>query len=90
MFSSQVMREAVKSYLYVGIWMAVSMSVILFNKSLLGFGFPFPITLTLWHMTFCSALGFFCVRVLKVTKTHNLTSGEYMRRVMPIGACTRP
>lgn len=66
--------------------MCVSISVILFNKWLLAFaGFPFPITLTLWHMAFCSAAGFICVRVLKVTKSFNLSVEEYVTRVMPIG-----
>ncbi|KFM22430.1 putative sugar phosphate/phosphate translocator [Auxenochlorella protothecoides] len=49
-------------------------------------GFPFPIALTMWHMAFCSAVGFFCIRVLGVTKTHNLSVEEYCRRVLPIGA----
>lgn len=66
--------------------MSVSTSVILFNKWLLAYsGFPFPIALTMWHMTFCSTVGFICVRVLKLVKSHNLSSQEYFQRVMPIG-----
>lgn len=66
--------------------MSVSIGVILFNKWLLAFaGFPFPITLTLWHMTFCSTAGFICVRILKVSKRINMSVEEYMTRVMPIG-----
>jgi hypothetical protein len=49
-------------------------------------GFPFPITLTLWHMAFCSAVGFVAVRVLGLVKSHNMTLREYTTRVMPIGA----
>lgn len=75
-----------RSYTYVGTWMAISISVILFNKWLLAYaGFPFPITLTMWHMTFCSTIGIICVRVLGVVKSHNMSSSDYMRRVMPIG-----
>ena len=48
-------------------------------------GFPFPITLTMWHMAFCSIIGFLCVRVLGVVKSHNMSTRDYMRRVMPIG-----
>ena len=48
-------------------------------------GFPFPIALTMWHMIFCSTVGFICVRVLKLVKSHNMTASEYMKRVMPIG-----
>lgn len=39
----------------------------------------------MWHMGFCSVIGFICVRVLKVVKSHNLTASDYFRRVMPIG-----
>ena len=48
-------------------------------------GFPFPITLTMWHMVFCSTVGFICVRVLGVVKSHNMAPREYVRRVLPIG-----
>lgn len=86
MSPSSAIQQAAHAYFYVAIWMCVSISVILFNKWLLAFaGFPFPITLTLWHMAFCSAAGFICVRVLKVTKSFNLSVEEYVTRVMPIG-----
>jgi hypothetical protein len=82
-----VLREVVRSYSYVVLWMSVSITVILFNKWLLAFsGFPYPIALTLWHMTFCSLVGILSVRVFKLVKSHNLSSEDYMRRVMPIGA----
>lgn len=48
-------------------------------------GFPFPISLTLWHMTFCSAVGLVAVRVLGLVKSHNMSAREYCSRVMPIG-----
>ena len=58
-----------------------------FNKWLLAYsGFPFPITLTMWHMAFCSTVGFICIRVLGVVKSHNMPAKEYFSRVMPIGA----
>ena len=61
--------------------------MILFNKWLLAYsGFPYPIALTLWHMTFCSVVGIACVRVFRVVKSHNMSASDYMRRVMPIGA----
>ena len=61
--------------------------MILFNKWLLAFsGFPYPIALTMWHMAFCSTIGFLCVRVGKLVKPHNMTAHDYFRRVMPIGA----
>lgn len=67
--------------------MSVSMAVIMYNKWLLAYyGFPYPLTLTLWHMFFCSSIAFLLVRVLKVVKSVNMTSADYRRRVMPIGA----
>eukprot|EP01025_Chloroclados_australasicus_P016288 TRINITY_DN18110_c0_g1_i6.p2 TRINITY_DN18110_c0_g1~~TRINITY_DN18110_c0_g1_i6.p2 ORF type:complete len:380 (+),score=37.25 TRINITY_DN18110_c0_g1_i6:102-1142(+) len=62
------------------------MGVILFNKWLLAFsGFPFPISLTLWHMTFCSVVGFLSVRVFKVVEHFNMSNEEYVKLVLPIG-----
>ena len=82
----KVFKEVVRSYTYVLTWMSISISVILFNKWLLAFsGFPYPLALTLWHMTFCSTVGFLCVRVFKVVKSHNMSASDYVKRVMPIG-----
>ncbi|KAG2501749.1 hypothetical protein HYH03_000249 [Edaphochlamys debaryana] len=83
---AKVLREVIRSYTYVVTWMGISIAVILFNKWLLAYsGFPFPISLTLWHMFFCSFVGVIAVRVLKVVKSHNMTPREYYTRVMPIG-----
>lgn len=88
MSPSSAIQQAASAYFYVAVWMSISIGVILFNKWLLAFaGFPFPITLTLWHMFFCSVAGFICVRVLKITKSFNLSVEEYVTRVMPIGKC---
>lgn len=83
---AKVIREVVRAYSYVLMWMSISCSVILFNKWLLAYsGFPFPIALTLWHMGFCSFVGVLAVRVFRVVKSHNMTAREYMTRVFPIG-----
>lgn len=89
-FRTKVLREVIRSYTYVLIWMSISIAVILFNKWLLAYsGFPFPIALTVWHMAFCSTVGVLAVRVLRVVKSHNMPAREYMKRVMPIGARER-
>lgn len=81
-----LLKEVVQSYTYVVMWMCVSIAVIMFNKWLLAFyGFPFPIALTLWHMLCCTIVGVFCVRVLKLVKSHNMTFQEWYQRVLPIG-----
>jgi hypothetical protein len=52
-----VWRAILSTYMFVCIWMSVSMAVIMFNKWLLAFyGFPYPLTLTMWHMIFCSTI----------------------------------
>lgn len=67
--------------------MIVSIGVILFNKWLLAFaGFPFPISLTLWHMFFCSCAGFVCIRTFKISKSFNMSIEDYVKSVLPIGA----
>ncbi len=74
--SPAIVAEAMKSYFYVIVWMSISITVILFNKWLLAYaGFPFPISLTLWHMFFCSVVGFLCVRVFKVSRGRTQTLG---------------
>ncbi len=48
--------------LYVGVWIGLSGTVIIYNKWILAvFGFPYPITLTMWHMGFSSVLAFILV-----------------------------
>lgn len=37
-------------------------------------------------MTFCSTVGFICIRVLGLVKSHNMSAADYMQRVFPIGA----
>jgi len=84
--NAKVVKEIVRNYSYVLIWMSISIAVILFNKWLLAYsGFPYPIALTCWHMLFCSTVGFVAVRVLGLVKSHHLSVQEYMTRVMPIG-----
>jgi EamA domain-containing membrane protein RarD len=39
----------------------------------------------MWHMTFCSSVGFLSVRVLGLVKSHNMSMHDYIRRVAPIG-----
>ena len=53
----------VLNILYVSLWIGLSGAVIIYNKWILAvFGFPYPITLTMWHMGFSSVLAFVLVR----------------------------
>ncbi|CAM6125930.1 unnamed protein product [Calypogeia fissa] len=77
------------SYLYVSIWIFLSFSVIIFNKYILDrkmYNWPYPISLTMIHMAFCSSLAVLLVRVFKVVEPIGMTREIYMSSVVPIGA----
>mmetsp|Transcript_12155 Transcript_12155/g.39980 ORF Transcript_12155/g.39980 Transcript_12155/m.39980 type:complete len:337 (+) Transcript_12155:83-1093(+) len=85
--SGALWLQAAKAYMYVLTWMSISCAVIMFNKWVLAYsGFPFPLSLIMWHMIFCSALSFLLVRVFKVVKPLGMPQKDYIHRVMPIGA----
>ncbi|EIE22024.1 plastidic phosphate translocator-like protein [Coccomyxa subellipsoidea C-169] len=78
--------QVVLNALYVSLWITLSGTVIMYNKWILAYyGFPYPITLTMWHMLFSSALAFLCVRTDYVPSV-NMTADTYFRAVIPIGA----
>ncbi|XP_020101224.1 probable sugar phosphate/phosphate translocator At4g32390 [Ananas comosus] len=89
---SSVMRKVVASYAYVSIWIMLSFTVIVYNKYILDpkmYGWPFPISLTLIHMAFCSSLAFALVRVLRLVDPPSappMSAALYGRSVVPIGA----
>ncbi len=61
--------------------------MITYNKFLLSVaGFPYPITLTLWHMLFCSTIAFALVRSGWV-KSIDMEFDTYVSAIVPIGAC---
>ncbi|KAL6906051.1 hypothetical protein ACP4OV_003652 [Aristida adscensionis] len=87
-----VLRAVLVSYAYVGIWISLSFSVIVYNKYILDpkmYGWPFPISLTMIHMAFCAALAAALVRVLRVVDVPTsppMTPRLYAASVVPIGA----
>ena len=81
-----LLEDAIAVYSYVGLWISLSAGVILYNKYILtSFGFPFPVTLTMMHMAFCSVLAFVIVRVLKLVKGVNMTRDVYVQKIVPVG-----
>ena len=48
------------------------------------FGFPFPISLTMWHMAFSSVLATVCVKSGLVAADSNMTLEVYLRAVLPV------
>ncbi len=70
---------------YIVLWITLSAGVILYNKWILnGFGFPFPVTLTMIHMALCSAFAFILVKVLKVVEGVNMTTDVYVQKIVPV------
>lgn len=64
---------------YVGLWIALSGTVILFNKYILSnYGFPYPISLTMMHMGFCSTLAIGLVKSGFV-ESCNMSMETYLR-----------
>ncbi|XP_057865521.1 probable sugar phosphate/phosphate translocator At4g32390 [Cryptomeria japonica] len=84
-----IVRKILISYAYVGLWIFLSSTVILFNKFILDkklYNWPFPISLTMIHMAFCSVLAFALVGVFKIVKPVGMTKKIYVSSVIPISA----
>ena len=82
-----VASQVLLNLAYVSVWIGLSGTVILYNKWILAYyGFPYPISLTIWHMTFSSLLAFAVVR-LGYVEACNMSAETYVKAVVPIGAC---
>lgn len=87
--SEGVLKKIVLSYTYVAIWIFLSFTVIVYNKYILDrkmFNWPFPISLTMIHMSFCSSIAYLLVRVFKMVEPVSMSRDLYLRSVVPIGA----
>ncbi|KAL7164248.1 hypothetical protein ACSBR2_040205 [Camellia fascicularis] len=87
--SNGVIKKIVLSYTYVAIWIFLSFTVIVYNKYILDrklYNWPFPISLTMIHMFFCSALAFLIIRVFKFVEPVSMSRDVYLSSVVPIGA----
>jgi drug/metabolite transporter (DMT)-like permease len=85
--ASAILIKAAETAATVSIWIVLSAGVILFNKYILSvYGFPFPIALTMIHMSFCSMLAFVLVRVAKVVPGASMSKETYVQTITPIAA----
>ncbi|KAL1210350.1 putative sugar phosphate/phosphate translocator [Cardamine amara subsp. amara] len=87
--SDGVIKKILLSYTYVAIWIFLSFTVIVYNKYILDkkmYNWPFPITLTMIHMAFCSSLAVILIKVFKVVEPVSMSRETYIRSVVPIGA----
>ncbi|KAK9419444.1 putative Sugar phosphate transporter domain-containing protein [Seiridium unicorne] len=75
--------------LFIALWIAMSSSVILFNKWVLAAAhFDFPLFLTTWHMAFATGMTQILARfttVLDSRKKVPMDTATYMRAIVPIG-----
>ncbi|CAL0304988.1 unnamed protein product [Lupinus luteus] len=88
-FSEGVVKKVILSYTYVSIWIFLSFTVIVYNKYILDrkmYNWPFPISLTMIHMGFCSSLAYIIVRVFKLVEPVSMSVDVYFKSVVPIGA----
>ncbi|RDY07635.1 putative sugar phosphate/phosphate translocator, partial [Mucuna pruriens] len=87
--SDGVVKKIVLSYTYVAIWIFLSFTVIVYNKYILDkkmYNWPFPISLTMIHMSFCASLAILLVRVFHVVEPVSMSREVYLSSVVPIGA----
>lgn len=86
--SEGVLKKILISYAYVAVWIFLSFSVIVYNKYILDrklYNWPYPISLTMIHMSFCSSLAYILVRILKVVEPVSMSWDLYLKSVVPIG-----
>ncbi|KAL0337420.1 UNVERIFIED_CONTAM: putative sugar phosphate/phosphate translocator [Sesamum calycinum] len=86
--SEGVLKKILLSYAYVAIWIFLSFMVIVYNKYILDpkmYNWPYPISLTMIHMAFCSSLAYILVRILKVVDPVTMSWDLYVKSVIPIG-----
>ena len=75
------------SLVKLSVWVFLSAGLILYNKYILSqMGFPFPVSLTLWHQLFCTCL-VWIMRALNISdaKSANISTEDYLKRVVPVG-----
>ncbi|KAG2335141.1 hypothetical protein Bca52824_006321 [Brassica carinata] len=87
--SDSVIKKIILSYSYVAIWIFLSFTVIVYNKYILDkklYNWPYPITLTMIHMSFCSTLAILLIKVFKLVEPVSMSRETYIRSVVPIGA----
>ncbi|KAJ4826570.1 hypothetical protein Tsubulata_008520 [Turnera subulata] len=87
--SDSVIKKILLSYTYVAIWIFLSFTVIVYNKYILDkkmYNWPYPISLTMIHMSFCATLAFLLIKVFKLVEPVSMSRDLYLSSVVPIGA----
>ncbi|KAH9845289.1 putative sugar phosphate/phosphate translocator [Teratosphaeria destructans] len=87
---SPPVKTALHPAFYIATWIFFSSTVILFNKWILGTksNFPFPISLTAWHLAFATFVTQGMARftdMLDSRRSVAMTTQIYIRKIVPIG-----
>ncbi|KAJ1415910.1 Sugar phosphate transporter domain [Sesbania bispinosa] len=83
--SDGVVKKIVLSYTYVAIWIFLSFTVIVYNKYILDkkmYNWPFPISLTMIHMSFCATLAILLVRVFRLVEPVSMSRSHACCRLL--------
>ncbi|KAI5665247.1 hypothetical protein M9H77_24570 [Catharanthus roseus] len=86
--SEGVLKKIILSYTYVAVWIFLSFTVIVYNKYILDrkmYNWPYPISLTMIHMSFSTSLAYLLVRVFKISDPVTMSWEFYFKSVVPIG-----
>lgn len=86
--SDGVAKKIILSYTYVALWVFFSFTVIVYNKYILDknmYNWPYPISLAMIHMSFCSSMTFLLVR-FKFVEPVSMSNALYLKSVVPISA----
>ncbi|KAK6927555.1 Sugar phosphate transporter domain [Dillenia turbinata] len=87
--SEGIIKKIILRHTYVAIWISLSFTVIVGNKYILDkkmYNWPYPISLTMIHMGFCSSIAFLLIRVLKLVEPVSMSCGLHLSSVVPTGA----
>ncbi|KAL1841040.1 hypothetical protein VTJ49DRAFT_7471 [Mycothermus thermophilus] len=86
---AQPPKQSLHPAIYVSVWIALSSSVILYNKWILSErAFEFPVFLTTYHLAFATLMTQLLARyttLLDGRKTVKMTGRVYLRAIVPIG-----
>ncbi|PWA87128.1 TPT domain-containing protein [Artemisia annua] len=83
-----ILKKIIISYTYVTIWILLSFTVIIYNKYILDhkmYNWPYPISLTMIHMLFCTVLAHVIIHIMKLVEPCIMTRDIYIKSVIPIG-----
>ncbi|XP_040869853.1 uncharacterized protein [Glycine max] len=84
--SDGITKKIVLSYTYVAIWIFLSFTVIEYNKYRKMYSWPYPISLTMIHMVFCSSLAYILICILKLMEAVSMSQDLDLKSIIPIDA----